>query len=99
MGKYLFYYEVKYHIDAEEQFARGFLHADSYADAARTVVLHQQGSTSMLQRKYNIGFNRAGRIMDQLCQTGIVGEQDGSKPRQVLCSDEADLEFRLKSLL
>jgi S-DNA-T family DNA segregation ATPase FtsK/SpoIIIE len=53
----------------------------------------------MLQRKYNIGFNRAGRIMDQLCQTGIVGEQDGSKPRQVLCSDEADLEFRLKSLL
>ena len=70
-----------------------------FADAARTVVLHQQGSTSMLQRKYNIGFNRAGRIMDQLCQTGIVGEQDGSKPRQVLCSDEADLEFRLKSLL
>ena len=70
-----------------------------FADAARTVVLHQQGSTSMLQRKYNIGFNRAGRIMDQLCQTGIVGEQDGSKPRQVLCADEADLEFRLKSLL
>ena len=70
-----------------------------FADAARTVVLHQQGSTSMLQRKYNIGFNRAGRIMDQLCQTGIVGDQDGSKPRQVLCADEADLEFRLKSLL
>ena len=70
-----------------------------FADAARTVVLHQQGSTSMLQRKYNIGFNRAGRIMDQLCQTGIVGEQDGSKPRQVLCADEAELEFRLKSLL
>ena len=70
-----------------------------FADAARMVVAHQQGSTPMLQRKYNIGFNRAGRIMDQLCQTGIVGEQDGSKPRQVLCSDEADLEFRLKSLL
>lgn len=70
-----------------------------FADAARTVVLHQQGSTSMLQRKYNIGFNRAGRIMDQLCRTGIVGEQDGSKPRQVLCADEADLEFRLKSIL
>ena len=70
-----------------------------FADAARTVVMHQQGSTSLLQRKFNIGFNRAGRIMDQLCQTGIVGEQDGSKPRQVLCSDEADLEFRLKSLL
>lgn len=70
-----------------------------FADAARTVVLHQQGSTSMLQRKYNIGFNRAGRIMDQLCRMGIVGEQDGGKPRKVLCADEADLEFRLKSLL
>ena len=70
-----------------------------FADAARTIVLHQQGSTSLLQRKFNIGFNRAGRIMDQLCQTGIVGEQDGSKPRQVLCADEADLEFRLKTLL
>ena len=72
---------------------------DLFAEAARTVVMHQQGSTSLLQRKFNIGFNRAGRIMDQLCQTGIVGEQDGSKPRQVLCPDEADLEFRLKSLL
>jgi S-DNA-T family DNA segregation ATPase FtsK/SpoIIIE len=70
-----------------------------FADAARTVVVHQQGSTSMLQRKYNIGFNRAGRIMDQLCQAGIVGEQDGAKPRQVLCADDADLEFRLKALL
>lgn len=70
-----------------------------FAEAARTVVLHQQGSTSLLQRKFNIGFNRAGRIMDQLCRTGIVGEQDGSKPRQVLCPDEADLEFRLKTLL
>ena len=69
-----------------------------FIEAARTVVLHQQGSTSLLQRKFNIGFNRAGRIMDQLCQTGIVGEQDGSKPRQVLCSDESDLEFRLKSI-
>lgn len=70
-----------------------------FAEAARLVVIHQQGSTSLLQRKFNVGFNRAGRIMDQLCQMGIVGEQDGSKPRQVLCSDEADLEFRLKSIL
>lgn len=69
-----------------------------FIEAARTVVLHQQGSVSLLQRKFNVGFNRAGRIMDQLCQTGIVGEQDGSKPRQVLCADEADLEFRLKSI-
>ena len=70
-----------------------------FAEAARAVVLAQHGSTSLIQRKFNVGFNRAGRIMDQLCQTGIVGEQEGSKPRQVLCSDEADLEFRLKSLL
>lgn len=70
-----------------------------FVDAARTVVMHQQGSTSLIQRKFNVGFNRAGRIMDQLCQMGIVGEQDGSKPRQVLCPDEADLEFRLKTIL
>ncbi len=70
-----------------------------FADAARIVVLAQHGSTSLIQRKLEIGFNRAGRIMDQLCQTGIVGEQEGSKPRQVLCVDETDLEFRLKSLL
>lgn len=70
-----------------------------FAEAARIVVLAQHGSTSLIQRKLEIGFNRAGRIMDQLCQTGIVGEQEGSKPRQVLCADEADLAFRLKSLM
>ena len=70
-----------------------------FAEAARLVVQHQHGSTSLIQRTLEIGFNRAGRIMDQLCKTGIVGEQVGSKPRQVLCADEADLEFRLKSLL
>ncbi len=82
---------------------RGELSSDKldglFAEAARIVVIHQQGSTSLIQRKLNVGFNRAGRIMDQLCQTGIVGEQEGSKPRQVLCADEADLEFRLKQLL
>ena len=83
--------------------ARGEITSDKldplFADAARVVVLAQHGSTSLIQRKFNVGFNRAGRIMDQLCQTGIVGEQEGSKPRQVLCADEADLEFRLKSIL
>ena len=83
--------------------ARGDISSDKldplFAEAARAVVLAQHGSTSLIQRKFNVGFNRAGRIMDQLCQTGIVGEQEGSKPRQVLCADEADLEFRLKSLL
>lgn len=83
--------------------SRGELSSDKldplFPDAARIVVIHQQGSTSLIQRKLNVGFNRAGRIMDQLCQTGLVGEQEGSKPRQVLCADEADLEFRLKQLL
>lgn len=83
--------------------SRGELTSDKldplFADAARVVVLAQHGSTSLIQRKFNVGFNRAGRIMDQLCQAGIVGDQEGAKPRQVLCADEADLEFRLKSIL
>ena len=83
--------------------ARGDISPDKldplFADAARVVVLAQHGSTSLIQRKLEIGFNRAGRIMDQLCRMGIVGEQEGSKPRQVLCADETDLEFRLKSMM
>ena len=90
-------------ISGEGGAIRGGISSDKldplFAEAARAVVITQQGSTSLIQRKFNVGFNRAGRIMDQLCQTGIVGEQEGSKPRQVLCSDESDLEFRLKSLL
>lgn len=69
-----------------------------FEDAARLVVLHQSGSTSLIQRKFSIGYNRAGRIMDQLEKAGIVGPVDGSKPRQVLCSDEMDLEMKLNSL-
>ena len=69
-----------------------------FEDAARLVVIHQSGSTSLIQRKFSIGYNRAGRIMDQLEKAGIVGPVDGSKPRQVLCADEMDLEMRLNSL-
>ncbi|MBO7268003.1 MAG: DNA translocase FtsK 4TM domain-containing protein [Bacteroidaceae bacterium] len=69
-----------------------------FEDAARLVVIHQSGSTSLIQRKFSIGYNRAGRIMDQLEKAGIVGPVDGSKPRQVLCADEMDLEFKLKAL-
>ena len=69
-----------------------------FEDAARLVVIHQSGSTSLIQRKFSIGYNRAGRIMDQLEKAGIVGPVDGSKPRQVLCADEMDLEMRLSSL-
>lgn len=69
-----------------------------FEDAARLIVIHQQGSTSMIQRKFSIGYNRAGRIMDQLEKAGIVGPSEGSKARQVMCMDETDLEMRLNSL-
>ena len=69
-----------------------------FEDAARLVVIHQQGSTSLIQRKFSIGYNRAGRIMDQLEKAGIVGPSEGSKARQVMCIDETDLEMRLGNL-
>lgn len=69
-----------------------------FEDAARLVVIHQQGSTSLIQRKFSIGYNRAGRIMDQLEKAGIVGPTQGSKARDVLCMDETDLEMRLNNL-
>jgi S-DNA-T family DNA segregation ATPase FtsK/SpoIIIE len=69
-----------------------------FDDAARLVVQHQQGSTSLIQRKLSIGYNRAGRIIDQLEAAGIVGPFEGSKARDVLCSDFIALEQILKSL-
>ncbi|MDD3036790.1 DNA translocase FtsK [Bacteroides sp.] len=69
-----------------------------FEDAARLVVIHQQGSTSLIQRKFAIGYNRAGRIMDQLEKAGIVGPTQGSKARDVLCMDENDLGMRLNNL-
>lgn len=69
-----------------------------FEDAARLVVIHQQGSTSLIQRKFSIGYNRAGRIMDQLEKAAIVGPTQGSKARDVLCMDENDLEMRLNNL-
>jgi len=68
-----------------------------FEEAARLIVMNQQGSTSLIQRKFSIGYNRAGRIVDQLEAIGIIGPPDGSKPRQVLISDEYDLEKRLKN--
>ena len=62
-----------------------------FEDAARAIVLAQQGSTSMIQRRFAIGFNRAGRLMDQLECAGIVGATQGSKPREVLIQDENSL--------
>lgn len=69
-----------------------------FEDAARLVVIHQQGSTSLIQRKFSIGYNRAGRIMDQLEKAGIVGPTQGSKARDVLCMGETDLEMKLNNL-
>ncbi|NQU54642.1 MAG: DNA translocase FtsK 4TM domain-containing protein [Bacteroidetes bacterium] len=69
-----------------------------FEDAARIVVSNQMGSTSMIQRKFSIGYNRAGRIMDQLEAAGIVGPSEGSKARQVLLQDEYSLEKLLNSL-
>ncbi|KAA6347359.1 DNA translocase SpoIIIE [termite gut metagenome] len=70
-----------------------------FEEAARLVVVHQQGSTSLIQRKFAIGYNRAGRIMDQLEKSGIVGPNEGSKPRQVICIDENDLQVKMRNLL
>jgi S-DNA-T family DNA segregation ATPase FtsK/SpoIIIE len=65
---------------------------DMLEDAARLVVQSQHGSTSMIQRRLKLGYNRAGRIMDQLEAIGVVGPAEGSKPREVLLYDEAELE-------
>jgi S-DNA-T family DNA segregation ATPase FtsK/SpoIIIE len=65
---------------------------DLFEKAARLVVEFQQGSTSLIQRKFSIGYNRAGRIIDQLESAGIVGHYEGSKARQVLIKDLISLE-------
>ena len=69
-----------------------------FDEAARLVVQHQQGSTSLIQRKLSIGYNRAGRIIDQLEAAGVVGPFEGSKARDVLCVDFIALEQILKRL-
>jgi len=69
-----------------------------FDEAARLIVLQQQGSTSLIQRKFAIGYNRAGRLMDQLEAAGIVGPFEGSKARQVMIQDEYSLEQLLNGL-
>ena len=63
-----------------------------FEEAARSVIISQQGSTSMIQRRFSIGYNRAGRLMDQLEKAGIVGAAHGGKPRDVLIADENQLD-------
>jgi DNA segregation ATPase FtsK/SpoIIIE, S-DNA-T family len=68
-----------------------------FEEAARMIVRHQHGSTSLLQRKLKLGYNRAGRLIDQLEAAGIVGPFEGSKAREVLFQDEMTLEHYLKN--
>jgi len=86
----------------EEAIARGEIRLtdrdDNFEDAARLIVTHQSGSTSLIQRKMKLGYNRAGRIMDQLEMVGIVGPSNGSKAREVLISDLYTLEQFLNQL-
>ena len=88
--------------DDSTTIAGGEFNADErdsmFEDAARVIVQNQVGSTSMIQRKLKIGYNRAGRLMDQLEDAGIVGPNAGSKPRQVLIPDEYALEQFLNNL-
>ena len=72
---------------------------DQFEDAARLVVQNQLGSTSMIQRRMKLGYNRAGRIMDQLEAMGIVGEANGSKPREVMVFSETELDYLLQEFM
>lgn len=69
-----------------------------FDEAAHAIVISQQGSTSMIQRRFSIGYNRAGRLMDQLASAGIVGAAQGSKPREVLITDENSLNVLLNQI-
>ncbi len=71
---------------------------DMFEEAAKVIIMHQQGSTSMIQRKLSLGYNRAGRIMDQMERVGLVGPASGSKPREVLVYSVDELENILRSL-
>jgi S-DNA-T family DNA segregation ATPase FtsK/SpoIIIE len=95
------YYLPEFHGDDEVHGASGLKYSDlddMFEDAARLIVQNQHGSTSMIQRRLKLGYNRAGRIMDQLEAMGIVGPHEGSKAREVLIFDEMELERFLEDL-
>jgi S-DNA-T family DNA segregation ATPase FtsK/SpoIIIE len=89
-------FELPEYADESGSGSEGTLAADDrddlFEDAARIIVQHQQGSASLLQRRLKLGYNRAGRIIDQLEAAGIIGPFEGSKARQVLIKDELSLE-------
>jgi S-DNA-T family DNA segregation ATPase FtsK/SpoIIIE len=89
------------YIDEKELEGKEFDLADRdalFEDAARLIVQNQVGSTSLLQRRMKLGYNRAGRLMDQLEAAGIVGANQGSKARDVLIKTELDLQQHLDAL-
>lgn len=96
------YYLPEYHDENEPiQGGSGITYAeldDMFEEAARLVIQNQHGSTSMIQRRLKLGYNRAGRIMDQLESLGVVGPAEGSKPREVVMFSEMELESLLARL-
>lgn len=95
------YYLPEFHGDEEIHGTGGLKYSDLddlFEDAARLIVSNQHGSTSMIQRRLKLGYNRAGRIMDQLEAMGIVGPSEGSKAREVLVYDEMELEKFLQEI-
>lgn len=91
------YFDEKEEREKAEMLANG-ARDTLFDEAARIIVQHQQGSTSLIQRRLKLGYNRAGRLMDQLEAAGIVGPNAGSKARDVLISDVSHLEQYLQSL-
>lgn len=89
-------------VDDEQENSGGVIEKSErdelFEDAARVVVMHQQGSVSLLQRRLKLGYNRAGRLIDQLYNAGIVGPYQGSTAREVLIPDEVTLEQHLQDL-
>ena len=88
-------YKLPEYIDENDKEAKDFDLGDRdplFEEAARLIVQNQLGSTSLIQRRMKLGYNRAGRLMDQLEAAGVVGPGLGSKPRDVLIKSEMELE-------